>query len=121
MTVDARSAIPSWTVGDRLRKARLHAGLAIPDLASYLGVSNSLVSSFETGARQPRDAYLRGWAEMCRVPFEWLKLGMASSPRSPVGGHRGRRVTDQAKEDTASTSTSTSRDVLLTFCASMAA
>jgi transcriptional regulator with XRE-family HTH domain len=91
-------AIPQWDITDRLRKARRTANVSTADMAQYLGTSERLVSALETGTREARDAYLRSWAELCRVPFEWLKWGdNGPSPRDGIVDITG--PARSAKED----------------------
>lgn len=74
--------IPSWTLGDRLRKARTAAGFdqrqltrAIEDLTGDSFGGQNLVSRYESGARNPRGWVIRAWAEVCNVPVGWLRTG----------------------------------------------
>jgi len=41
-------------IGERLRKARIDAGLTQETLAIYLGISASAISQFENGKKSPR-------------------------------------------------------------------
>ena len=70
--METETVTPTWTLEDRLGKARRHAGLAQADLAKYIGVSKRAISAFETGTRKPRLGFVRLWAECCGVPLEWL-------------------------------------------------
>src|SRR5437868_6128097 len=66
--------VPSWTLGDRLRKARELAALEQGELASRIGVSRGTVSNYELGrgTRPPKRIVLRAWAAECHVPYSWL-------------------------------------------------
>lgn len=71
-----RSRIPTWTLGDRLRKAREHAGYARQqDIADELHVSRSAVAGWENGTHAPSYLALYRWAEVTDVPLEWLRDG----------------------------------------------
>lgn len=67
-------AVPTWTLGDRLRKAREFAGLEQGELAAAIGISRGTVSNYELerGQKPPKMIVLRAWAHECRVPFTWL-------------------------------------------------
>ncbi len=75
------SDAPTWTLADRLRKARLHAKLRQSELAHRLGLGES------TGARIPLKPVAQMWAQICDVPFEWLDGGVYNQD----GGPRRRR------------------------------
>lgn len=68
------SALPQWTLGERLAKARHHAGLEQGDLAQRLKVSRQTIGFWETGRTRPRDfmAVIREWSEATHVPVGWL-------------------------------------------------
>lgn len=71
---DIAAHAPSWTLGDRLRKAREFAGLEQGELATRIGVSRGTVSNYELGhgTRPPKRIVLRAWAAECHVPYAWL-------------------------------------------------
>lgn len=52
-------AIPTWTLGDRLRKARMHAGPDQGQLAEVTGIHRNTISSYEADRAIPRKPYLR--------------------------------------------------------------
>ena len=67
---DARSTqrpIPVWTLADRMRRAREHAGLEQRELAAKVGISRATVSNAERGVVVPRTATVQGWAKECGV------------------------------------------------------
>jgi transcriptional regulator with XRE-family HTH domain len=74
MTTSTAPAIPQWTLGDRLRKAREFAGMEQGELALRIGVSRGTVSNYELGrgTRPPKVVVLRAWAHECGVPYEWI-------------------------------------------------
>jgi len=74
MTQSTAPAIPTWTLSDRLRKAREYAGLEQLDLAERLGASRGTVSNYERGSNiRPLKPYLlEKWAAECGVDLAWL-------------------------------------------------
>lgn len=84
-------AIPQWTLGDRLRKAREHAGMEQGELAHRIGVSRGTVSNYELGRgqRPPKVVVLRAWAHECGVPYEWLVDGFRPTPGMSSPSTRG--------------------------------
>lgn len=81
---------PEWTFGDRLRKARRHAGLSQEQLADALAIGRERYSGWETGRGRPPggDEFVKlakRAAEATEVPLEWL-LGLEiSSLLDPSG------------------------------------
>lgn len=72
--------LPTWTIGDRLRKAREHAGISVQEMADRLGVGRTTISNYEhdrTGKRGvPRMAVML-YASQCGVPVAWIEGGEA--------------------------------------------
>lgn len=77
--------IPVWTLPDRLRKARQHAGLRQADIAPLLFVGRSTIAAWENGVHQPGELQLMRWSDVTDVPLPWIKYGIGGSP-SPTGG-----------------------------------
>ena len=73
-------AIPTWTLADRLRKAREWAQHDQATLAELMHVQRSTVSALENGHRKPANATIRLWAVATGVNVEWLETGAAPSP-----------------------------------------
>lgn len=63
---------PTWTLGDKLRKARTSAGLEQVDLANELGIARNSVANYENGRTTPRRAVLLAWALCTGVSLDWL-------------------------------------------------
>ena len=80
MSTHTVGAVPAFTVADRLRKAREHAGLEQGDLAERMGVSRGTVSNNELGKVAPRRIVLRAWALATGVDVGWLETGIAPRP-----------------------------------------
>src|SRR6266568_2172432 len=66
------SAVPEWTLSDRLRKARIHAGLEQTDLEDQTGISRASISNYENGKTVPSKPVLLSWALACGVDLDWL-------------------------------------------------
>jgi transcriptional regulator with XRE-family HTH domain len=95
--------VPEWTLADRLRKARLHAGLEQADLAREIGIGRSTIVNYEAGKTEPSRPVLLSWALRCGVSFEWL----AETAPFPRGGLRA-----QARHSSGLTRTRALRRVL---------
>ncbi|HXR41759.1 MAG TPA: helix-turn-helix transcriptional regulator [Acidothermaceae bacterium] len=89
--------IPEWTMGDRLRKAREHAGLQQQELADEVGISRNSISSYELDHTKPQRPTLLLWALRCGVPLEWIVTGRVtvSDPDGPLTGRLEVRVLSQ--------------------------
>lgn len=66
---------PTFTLGDRLRKAREHAGLEQAQLAQLLGLSRQSVSNYERDLRTPNAAVILAWSIHTAAPCQWLETG----------------------------------------------
>ena len=77
---------PTWSLGDRLRKARTEAGYTTSQFAKRLGLSRTTVSQWENGRAVPRRGFVIAWALLCAggMPAEarelltWLTEGEAA-------------------------------------------
>ena len=67
------AAIPQWTLGDRMRKAREHADLSQAQLAAEIGIGRTSVVNYETGRKRPSRPVLLSWALRCGVDHAWLR------------------------------------------------
>ncbi len=76
MTMPAPDAgrVPTWTINDRLRKARESAGLEQTELARVAGISRATISATENGHRPSRST-VRLWAMATGVPVGWIEQG----------------------------------------------
>lgn len=77
--------IPEWTLGDRLRKAREHAGLNQMQMAKEIGIHRASVVNYEIGRTKPSRPVILSWALRCGVPFEWLSNGHVSPGQGGPG------------------------------------
>lgn len=73
--------IPTFTLGDRLRKAREVTGMSQVEFAEHIGIGRSTVQSYENGTTAPKQIALRAWAMATGVPFYWLQWGITEAPR----------------------------------------
>lgn len=72
-TTTSRSfSVPEFTMGDRIRRARMNAGLKQQDIEDETGISRNSVTAWEHDARMPSAALLRVLANYLRVPVEWI-------------------------------------------------
>jgi transcriptional regulator with XRE-family HTH domain len=67
-------SVPTKAIGDRLRDARLRAGLSQREL-SEPGVSYAYISRIEAGVRTPSVKVLRKLAPKLGVSVSWLETG----------------------------------------------
>lgn len=70
-------AVPTWTLGDRLRKARTCAGLTQVEMAHAMQLSTRTIANYEGDETTPRHWTIVGWARVTHVPEEWLLTGVA--------------------------------------------
>lgn len=69
----ARDGVPEITLGWRLRIAMERANLKAEYMAEELGVHRGTITRWTHDiGRPPRPIYLRHWADLCQVRFEWL-------------------------------------------------
>jgi transcriptional regulator with XRE-family HTH domain len=85
-------------IGDRLREARLRAGLSQREL-SEPGVSYAYISRIEAGVRTPSVKVLRKLAPKLGVSVAWLETG-GTDPADDLArlvlDHDGQPPTDEA-------------------------
>lgn len=62
----------TFTLGDRLRKAREVAGISSAEMAEHLGVHRNTIGNFEHDHQEPKLAYIRAWASVTGAPLTWL-------------------------------------------------
>lgn len=87
MTTQAgQGLIPTWTRGDRLRKARTVTGLNTRDFAKKIGVSQKTVTDAEGDKRDTRRVVINAWSLATGVPVVWLETGQEPGDLGPDGG-----------------------------------
>lgn len=87
--------VPEWTLGDRLRKARMDAGLEQDEMtalliAGQIKATRASVSSWERDTARPRDLMrvVNKWSDITKVPAWWLfgirsTMGYKQTPPAP--------------------------------------
>ena len=87
MTTLPGGLIPTWTRGDRLRKARSTTGLTTREFAERIGVSQKTITDAENDKRETvRKILLNAWSLATGVPVVWLETGQGpSAGPSPDG------------------------------------
>lgn len=83
-TQTTAGVVLEFTLQDRLRKAREHAGLDQQQLADRMGVSRGTVGNSEGGHVKVRPITIRAWAMATGVDPHWLETGEV--PISPDDG-----------------------------------
>lgn len=70
-------AVPQWSFGDRLRRARLNAEMSRAEVADRLGVPTRRYTGWEADQFRPRDlvAVAQAMSVITGVSTEWL-LGL---------------------------------------------
>lgn len=71
--------VPSWTVGDRMRKALDVAGVSVADMADYLDVSRQTIGRWINNHGPVKVGTLRLWSLRTGVDLGWLETGTATS------------------------------------------
>jgi transcriptional regulator with XRE-family HTH domain len=71
--------IPEWDLADRMRKSLRESGGGVQEMADYLDVSRTAVSSWINGRIRPTTQTLRLWAMRTGVPYEWLAAERAKA------------------------------------------
>lgn len=73
MEIFDAAEVPRWTAGDRLRKAREHAGVTAEQIADDIGRTARTVRNYEADATVAPPVVLRAYAQRCGVALEWLR------------------------------------------------
>lgn len=81
--------IPTFTLGDRLRKARQTTGLEQAEFADAVGIARTTVINYENDRVRPRTIVLRAWALRTGVPVHWLVNGESPQPATAEGSQSG--------------------------------
>jgi DNA-binding XRE family transcriptional regulator len=63
---------PTWTIGDRMRKARVTAGIDTDEMANDIGRTRRTISNYESDSTTAPLLVLRQYAVRCGVPLDWL-------------------------------------------------
>jgi transcriptional regulator with XRE-family HTH domain len=86
-----------WEVGDRMRKARLHAGVSIEAIAEEVGQSPSTVRAWERNANTPRNLYdvTMVYERLTDVSWAWIMSGNEDTARPDAEAAASRTYTCQ--------------------------
>jgi len=69
------TVVPTWTLADRLVKARQVAGYTQAEFAAVTGISLATIKRYESGTHNPKRAMVLGWSVACGVDPDWLETG----------------------------------------------
>jgi len=75
----AAGDVPEWDLADRMRKALRHADVGVQEMANYLDVDRSTVSTWINGRITPSVQTLRLWSLRCGLSYTWLLTGDAEA------------------------------------------
>ena len=79
--------VPEFTLGDRLRKAREHAGVTTDEMAVVIDVTARTIGNYENDRTPVRGPVIKEWAMRTGVPYEWLRTGhVGTTPDDPGEG-----------------------------------
>lgn len=95
MTVQADHGFvyPTWTFGDRVRKARDMADMNQRDFSAAIGTTEGSLATWETGRSKPRDivAIAKRVEMLTHIPASWL-LGIDDPPAPGPNGPGARKL-----------------------------
>lgn len=74
--------VPAFTLGDRLAKAREHAGIGVAAMAERLGVSRTSISNYEHGRTAPPLDVVLDYSKETNVPLTWIIAAEHDTPTS---------------------------------------
>jgi len=80
------ATVPTWSLSDRLVKARKTAGLNQTDLAHRLNIDRKTLGDYERG-KSARYSTLIEWAQVCGVDANWLLTGGGTSADNTASTH----------------------------------
>lgn len=71
---DVLDGVPTWTVGDRLRKAREAASIGVEEMAVKIGRSRNSIARYERSSVVD-ELIVRAYRDYTGVPMEWILTG----------------------------------------------
>jgi len=92
-TTMTSETVPSWTLGDRLRKARTASNTSAATMAAALGVNRKTISNYEAMRTPITRGNILAWSMLTRCPVEWLLTGEAPSDGPVNGGEQPESAT----------------------------
>lgn len=87
MTIQVERFYPTWTLGDRIRKARLTTGMNQREFAPLIGVKPGSLAAWESDHSVPRNMLIvaRYIEKVTGVPAAWV-LGLDDGPSDDFDG-----------------------------------
>lgn len=82
--------MPEWTLGDRLRKARVDARMKQAEMADALETNTNTLAGYELDRVRPKRIILNAWADLTGVDRVWLATGEVSKGEPTVTGGKPR-------------------------------
>jgi len=79
--------IPTWTLGDRLAKAREGANISVTEMARRLRVSRTTISNYEHNRTDPTVSTLMAYEHYTGVPTWWLLGDGEPTDDAVTGGY----------------------------------
>lgn len=76
--------IPQFETRHRLALALEAAEVDVDEMAEDLGVSDTTIYNYMSGARNPKLGMIKQWALRCQVPWQWIATG--EQPEDPREG-----------------------------------
>jgi transcriptional regulator with XRE-family HTH domain len=74
----AAGDLPRWDLADRMRKSLRVSGISVQEMAEYLDVDRSTVSTWINGRIEPSVQTAKLWALRTGVPYTYLCHGNAN-------------------------------------------
>ena|SRR5258706_2377528 len=88
------AGLPKWDLADKMRKSLRHAGLGVAEMADYLDVDRSTVSTWINGRIEPSARVVQLWALRTGIPYTWYCHGdLRPCDYAPAEASSGRRAT----------------------------
>lgn len=82
---DVDAIVPTFTLGDRMRKALEHTGTPVQEMAEYLEVSRQTIGNWLHDRSPVKTSTLVIWAAATGVSLEWLETGTAGLQKETGG------------------------------------
>lgn len=89
---------PTWSVGERIRKAREDRGWLQTDLAIHMHVSRTTIAAWESNTNRPNWATFKTLAETTGAPQWWLE-GLDAPPSGGIPTLQDRRSRNRSQQD----------------------
>lgn len=86
---EAPPRVPTWTLGDRLAKARRAAKHSVADAVEYFEISAKTVNNYERDRTTPSRAVVLQWALWSGFDAGWLMTGVEPKQGPDTPGEQG--------------------------------